>query len=262
MADYQLFLDGRNPLTVKDYSGTHSRRDVIEVILFQQALAAGGFEGQINFVPEISYRRSLRQLISGQIISTGTTKWYLDFEPLKQHLFITTPLIRDGEFLVGLYHLESRPELAQLTIANITEHPIITSLQWRADINAITTAGFNNVVYGSDWRSMLRMLQAGRGDIIAAPFPNSANLAMEADEDTLTPVQNIRLHIPGQRHWLVSQTHPQGQHLFQALQKGLSALREQGTVIRAYRQAGFFNNKTQHWAILPPTIKPADLSFD
>ena len=39
LLDYQRFLAGRDPLAIVDFGGLHARRDVIEVLLLQQALA-------------------------------------------------------------------------------------------------------------------------------------------------------------------------------------------------------------------------------
>ena len=42
-ADYEAFLDGRDPQTITDFSGPFARRDVVEVVVTQQALARGGW---------------------------------------------------------------------------------------------------------------------------------------------------------------------------------------------------------------------------
>ena len=51
--DYELFVSGRDPLEIKDYSGLGSRRDVVEVVLIQQALALGGITEPIRFLPAL-----------------------------------------------------------------------------------------------------------------------------------------------------------------------------------------------------------------
>ena len=49
LSDYHKFLGDREPVEIKDYSGNHSRRDVVEVVLLQQALARGGFQAEVLF---------------------------------------------------------------------------------------------------------------------------------------------------------------------------------------------------------------------
>ncbi len=41
--DYSRFLNGRKPIEVKDFSGAYIRRDVVDMIIAQQALNIGGY---------------------------------------------------------------------------------------------------------------------------------------------------------------------------------------------------------------------------
>ncbi len=64
MADYSRFLNRRDPLSISDFSGPHSRRDVVEVVLLHQALALGGWGRALEFVDMPSGERLLREIRS------------------------------------------------------------------------------------------------------------------------------------------------------------------------------------------------------
>jgi len=102
-ADYQRFLNGRNPLNIHSYSGPGARRDVIEVLLLIQALDLGGFKSPVEIHVEPSYLRILRGIADGQFISSGALMWKTDIDMLKNAYFITRPVVKEGEFIVGIY---------------------------------------------------------------------------------------------------------------------------------------------------------------
>lgn len=252
MEDYARFIGTRDPLTMTDFSGPYARRDVVELILLQQALHMGGFREPIVFVPEYSYRRAIRQMAAGQLISTGASKWRIDLAGTGDALLISDPLVEDGDFIVGIYTLEANRNIQQADAEQLRQWRIISNRHWRADVHTIQTLGFGRITYGGDWLSMVRMLDAGRAELVLAPFPSGDNLAIEVNGSRLLPVQNITVAISGSRHWAVSRAHPQGAVFFQALQVGLKQLRQNGLVTKAYRQSGFFNAATDRWPVMQP----------
>lgn len=248
--DYERFLGPRDPLAISDFSGPFSRRDVVELILLQQALHLGGFGWPLTFIPETSYRRVIRQMAAGQLISTGASKWHLDLASAGDALLISDALVENGEFIVGIYTLATHRHIQQAEADQLRQWRIISNQHWRADVHTLQALGFRRITYGGDWPSMVRMLDAGRGELVLAPFPNRDDLSIEVNGSRLLPVEHIRVAISGSRHWAVSRKHPQGPAFFAALQRGLAQLRLQGVVERAYRQSGFFNAQTDQWPIL------------
>ena len=47
--DYTTFLAGRDPLEIKSFSGHKIRRDVVDMIIAQQALKLGGFNKTFTY---------------------------------------------------------------------------------------------------------------------------------------------------------------------------------------------------------------------
>lgn len=258
IADYRRFIKDKDPLQITDFSGPYSRRDVVDLVLLQQALAMGGLAEPVVFVPDTTYRRVLRQISNGLLLSTTTTKWYADLHDSQEQLYISPPVIRDGEFTAGLYSLADNADVLNASSAELKHLRVISTPQWRTDLQALRESGFDNIVFGGDWDSMLKMLEAGRGELMLMPFPGSEDLSVRINGLNLQPVNGQRVALSGSRHWIVSRTHPQGAAYFNALVEGMNKLRALGRFDKAYRECGFFNPLTEHWPLLNPPAGAAD----
>jgi hypothetical protein len=65
----------------------------------------------------------------------------------------------------------------------------------------------------------------------------------------MLPVRNLKVAMPGSRHFLISNSE-QGQQVLQALNAGLNQLRKEGRIRRAYTDGGFFTKKIENWTLL------------
>ncbi|WP_155723911.1 hypothetical protein [Bdellovibrio bacteriovorus] len=101
LADYKNFLNGRNPLSIKDFSGPYSRRDVIELILFQQALTEGGLHTPVILIPMPTYQRAIAELEKGYADATANPVWETDLPEASTWKSIST--VDPGQFVAGLY---------------------------------------------------------------------------------------------------------------------------------------------------------------
>ena len=251
--DYHLFMGQRSPQQVDFYGGAHARRDVVELVLLQQALLLGGFNQPLEFIEEENYSRSIRNVLEGKTLTMSGTIWQEDLLPLEDKLFISPPLVRDGEFLVGLYTSPgNRRALASQGLGELTQLRVVTSRQWQPDVKALQGLGFRKLMYTPNWINMARMINAGRVDMTLAPFAFTEQLHMQVEGITLVPIPGVKMIIPGSRHWPVSRKHPQGEAFAQALGRGLEQLRAQGTIERAYRESGFFQTSVNDWTLLNP----------
>lgn len=249
--DYQLFLANRAPEEITFFGGPHARRDVAELILLQQALALGGFKRQIKFINEENYFRSIRNVAEGKTLSISGTIWLQDLDQIKDQVFVSPAVVRDGEFLVGLYTSpKNQRALGSKTLAELTQLKAVSSRQWKPDLQTLQTLGFHKIMYTPNWINMARMLNVGRVDLALAPFGMSPGLRIQVDDIELVPIPGVKVMIAGSRHWPVSQKHPYGAEFHQALSSGIALLRAQGTIERAYRESGFFHPEVADWTLL------------
>ena len=255
--DYLLFLADRTPEEVTFFGGPHARRDVAELILLQQALRLGGFKRPITFINEENYFRSIRNVVEGKTLSISGTIWLQDLDQVKDRVFISPAVVRDGEFLVGIYTSpHNQRALGSKTLAELTQLRVVSSRQWKPDLQTLQALGFHNIMYTPNWVNMARMLKVGRVDLTLAPFGMSPDLHIQVDGIELVPIPGVKMIIAGSRHWPVSQQHPYGAEFSEALNKGIAILRERGTIERAYRESGFFHSEVASWTLLNDSVKP------
>lgn len=246
LSDYRDFIGSRDVQAIKRYSGEGARRDVIDVVLALQALHLGGYSGEIEFVPQKSYRRIVYRVSSGNVAMSAPLVWQEDTQPSKH--YISEAVIADGEFVVGLYTSpNNRRALALNSLAELSDFTVVSTQQWRSDWRTLKRIHFKSHYDTLQWPMMVKMVWAGRADMTLAPFQPTDNMALYHEGLTLIPIPNIKLALAGSRHWIVSKQHPEGQALFTALERGLQQLRSGGTVTRAYTESGFFDARVADW---------------
>ncbi|WNO11590.1 hypothetical protein [Teredinibacter sp. KSP-S5-2] len=248
--DYLEFLDGRSPISITEYSGEKSRRDVVELILIQQALHLGGYQHPIAFKLEAFYNRVMHLLDKGGVAAGASTTW--DKDANKHRYYVSEPIIRRGEFVAGLYTKTEKANDFEPTQKNIKALTAVSNELWQVDWSALETLGMNKLYTTSEWPSMVRMVWYGRVDVTLAPFQPNDDMSVTFENMRLVPIQGVKVVLPGTRHWLVSKAHPQGKKVFSALEEGIAKLREQGTIARAYRESGFFDHRVDNWLEITP----------
>lgn len=252
--DYLLFLAGRQPSEITFYGGPHARRDVAELILLQQALTLGSFQKQLVFMEDENYFRSIRNVVEGKTLTMSGSIWLQDLDTVKERVYVSQPLVRDGEFVAGFYTSPYNTKaLNSKSLEDLTQLRVVSSSQWKPDLQVLEKLGFKHIMYTPNWINMVRMINAGRVDLTLAPFGLEQDMRIQVNGMTLTPIPEVKIIIPGSRHWPVSRNHPYGAEFFTALEKGISILRAQGTIERAYRESGFFHPEVAEWKLLNPT---------
>ncbi len=251
LTDYQHFLHGRNAIELTDFSGDGSRRDVIEVVLMQQALHLGGIKTPIEFIQHNAYQRILTELRQGRGFIAATSIWLTDLENIEEDVFISHAVINNGEFEVGFYTTpNNKTALSAKKTSDIRGLSAISSKAWLTDWNTLSALRMNKLISISNWSSMVKMVNAGRADVLLAPFQPTKDMSITIDEVKLIPIPRIKIGLQGSRHFGVSKHYPNAKSLFENFNRGLNILIKQGIVQKAYRQSGFFNNNVTHWKTL------------
>jgi hypothetical protein len=247
LADYELFLKGRSPLAITEYSGEGARRDVIEVILFQQALARTGNRWQVSFVEQPDYGAMLDGLVSGEAIASVTSIWRKDLTPRWDNLYITTAVIERGQFEAGFYTPLSN-ETAQQSRTNPQLKSLrgVSSRNWVIDWRTLEAFGAN-VTHADTWGEMVNQVFDGTQDYLLAPFQPTDDLSLSLPEGKLVPIPNVKIALMGTRHFAVSRAHSLGWDFNTSLHRGLMSLKKDGIVEKAYADCGFLNPLASEW---------------
>lgn len=99
---------------------------------------------------------------------------------------------------------------------------------------------------------MAQMVNIGWVDFMLMPFNSTPDQSFKLDKIHLVPVQNVAVQLNDSRHFVISRQHKYGEAAYHAIQKGLTLLRAQGTIKRAYTEAGFFVDKSQYKVLNTP----------
>lgn len=247
--DFTIFVDGRDILSIDDYGGDKSRREVAEMVLMHQALYLGGYRGAIKYVEqEVDYLRSLHMIADGKAAIFGATAWYENVSAENSPYWVTEPLVRNGEFVVGLYtSAKNTKAMSVNSLADLRHLRAVSNVHWGTDWRNLELLNLTHVYSVRQWSNMARMVQAQRADFTLAPFRSGTDRSLSTEDFTLTPIPNVSFALEGSRHWVTSKTHPMGKKAYQSLSRGLASLRNQGSVVRAYTESGFFQPKHDHW---------------
>lgn len=253
ITDYHLFVGERDPLLIDFFGGPGARRDVIEIILLQQALALGGFEAKVTLRPENSYLRILKLVADGHVALSGALMWREDIKPYSTHLFKTKAIVKEGEFIAGLYtRSDNQRALQANTIEKIRKLSAASNNHWNADVKTLHELGIKKIHFSTYWVQIVRMVVANRADVTLAPFQVNPDMKVMVDGLELVPIPGIKVALPGSRHWPISKKHPKGKEIFDALVRGIDELEKKNVIQRAYEECGFFHPEVNDWILLNP----------
>ncbi len=239
--DYQEFVAGRDILAIKSFSGQTVRRDVVDMIIAQQALKLGGFDHSFSYTPGKVNFRNTKMLQNGQLLISFDSYWQQDAQALADKVYISTPVIKNGEYIAGIYTSPKNDKV--LAIKSLTDLQSLTAVStplWRTDWQTLQSLPLKELVKENSWLSMARMVNLQWVDFLLMPFNAMPDQSFTMEKIHLVPVKNIAIVLKDSRHFVISKLHPQGKAAFNAINKGLQLLREQGAITKAYRQAGFF----------------------
>ncbi|WNO08435.1 hypothetical protein [Teredinibacter sp. KSP-S5-2] len=250
--DIASLLNGREYRTLTRYGGPSSRRNVVEIILFIQALELGGSTMKPRFVVEENYKRMLRIAGNGEAVAVGSSIWWSDID--HNRFLISPPLLKNGESVVGLYTSPNNNQaLRASSLEEIQELRAVSNQNWPADWALLQSLGVASLHHARNWHLMFDMVSKMRVDFMLSRFSDQDDLGIEYDQRKLVPIPGFAIVLPGSRHWVVSKSHAQGMDTFSTLIKGMALLNKQGRIRQAYFDSGFFTPKVKGWQLLNPT---------
>ncbi|MDO6526216.1 hypothetical protein Q4519_11035 [Motilimonas sp. 1_MG-2023] len=247
-ADYESYIAGRNPLTMTSYVGNGARRDVVEVVLVQQALKFGGIDTPVRFITADSHARIIKQVLAGRAVLAGNSIWLDLLTSSEELLYVSEPIIENGQFEAGLYTIESnKTALKAKGMDEVRSLIAVSSKAWIIDWQTLNAMKMRKLINTVKWSSMVKMVNIGRADFLLAPFQPTPDMSFDPEGVKLIPIPNLKIGLQGSRHFAISKRHPQGKAVAEALDRGIAIMKEKGLVKQAYEDSGFFNTKVKDW---------------
>ena len=238
--DYNLFLNGKSPLEVSDFKGKQSRRDVVELVLVQQALSKGGYKGEIKIIEAPSYARINEIIKNGKADISGTSDWKEDIILEKQ--IASEIIIKQGQFEAGFYTATNNTKaLSAKSVNDIRQLTAISNRDWKPDWNTLSALKIKHLEHVVLWESIVKMVNKKRGDFTLAPFQQTEDMSLEMDGVKLIPIPGIKISLAGNRAYLVSKKGIWGEKILPILNKGIKILQMKNIITTAYSESRFFN---------------------
>jgi hypothetical protein len=245
--DYLCLLNDRAALDITDFKGECSRRDVVDIILLQQALQLGGLAIPITFRTGNYELRNRQLLEEGFLLVSVDTFWLTEAKKVQDHLYISEPMLRNGEYIAGIYTSpKNKKALASRSLKQIQQLSGVSSRNWTADWAAMQQLGLTQLVDEPIWVSQVKLVDRQFVDFMLAPF--SVDFAKNGVLLELIP--DIALKLNDSRHFVLSKKHPLSEAAFKALNAGIAKMRQAGTIHKAYSDAGFFYAIEHNWKII------------
>lgn len=243
--------DIRNYSFSTDYISRHqdpfTNLEVVELVLLVQALQLGGLKGEIKIKPA-SAHAMMRRVEKGEAILGGVSIWRERTDTRTKSLWVSDPIIRQGEFELGLYSCGQPVPIIDL--ADLRQYKLSSHADWPMVTELLQSLEQADLSLSSDWSTVVKQTCNGMSDLVAAPFTNSAGLSLQHLDELLTPVPGVKLKVGGTRHFVISRLHPKGKRAYFSLQRGLRKLRLKGNIARAMRQSGFLHRAAADWTFL------------
>lgn len=250
---YRAMLSQSNldPLEIKSFDNG-PRRAEVELVLAVQAIALGGLEPTVSFQTTPNVGRETHEVAAGRALiasqaynrATFETPQYVD------SVYRSSPFIRLGEFQKGFYAPAGHPIHKARTVAELNAYTGAIGLHWNQDAETLVALGITNFIRTPLFESIPEMIKSGRADYVPLAFTNNENMQIVFGDQTFVPVPGLKFALLETRHLMVSRNHPDGERVFEALERGLATMRQRGTITRAYRECGFIQPKTDSWTLL------------
>ncbi|MCA1930999.1 hypothetical protein [Rheinheimera sp.] len=256
--DYLSFLNGRDVLDLKDFSGSYMRRDVADMVLLQQALKLGGFHQSFQYLPGKVNFRNTKMLESGELLLSFDTYWLSDANKLSDKVYISSPIVKRGQYMAGIYtNPQNTKVLAIKELSDLAELTAVSTPKWHTDWATLSALPLKELIREDEWLSQARMVYMQWVDFMLMPFYPSKDGSFALEQIRLQLVPGIAVLLDDSRHFVISKQHPQGKSAYAALNKGLALLEQQGRIEQLYTQAGFFID-LKKYRILNPSTQSAN----
>ena len=235
----------------EEYSSQHQdpfiNLEVVELVLLVQALQLGGVKGEIKIRPASTYN-IMNKVEKGEVLLGGVSIWRERTASRAKTLWVSDPIIRQGEFQLGLYSCGL--PVPVLDIEALQQYRLSSHSSWPMVTELLHSLELADLSLSSDWGMVAQHSCNGISDLVAAPFTTSSGLPLRYLEQLLTPVPGVKLRVSGTRHFIISRLHPKGKRTYFSLQRGLRKLRVKGNIARALRQSGFLHQAANDWTFL------------
>ena len=161
----------KNVHTIDNFKHPSCLRDVVEFVVVQKAIKLGGLDIEFDYVPGDYDARNIRLIQHGLLLISFDTIWLNEAQNYKEDVYISDPIVRNGEFYAGIYVAADKVRDLKPKLKHGLQHfSFVTSDAWYTDVKTLTSLQIKNLVIESDWLVMAKMVSKSWIDAMLAPF--------------------------------------------------------------------------------------------
>lgn len=239
-------IDDNKPILLQQ-----SQRAVAEIYIFQQAVASSNLGLSIKLKPESANMRHAFTLAqAGRVITFTETYSHVDIVDKRDDFYISQAVLNKGEYPVGLYtsidnHRALATERNQLHKLSAASHP-----QWHTDWSILESINVKNIHAVNSMEAALNLVGQQKADIVLKAFQSGEGFVFSHNNHKLVPIVGLKVFFPDSRHFLISKKHPDGDKVFQALEIGLTNMRQSGAIKKIYQRFGVMDERVADWQVV------------
>lgn len=232
------------------------KRPPLDLILICKSLRASPHTFRITLLDSPNYWRSLRLVEKGLAHTMAESIWFSDGN--EKLTYKTEAVLPIGGFEKGLYTVAGHPLLKNKhAVKHLHRYTGVTLKMWRHDWQIINTLS-PDIVSTAHYESLIKMLDAGRGDFTLHEFPQGDDLSIEPHGVKLKPIPGIKVIVYESRTLVISKKAENAKIIAKILMDGIRALNKSGETKVLYSKLGFYNSFTRNWKSVNITSPPID----
>lgn len=256
----QAMLAGGCP-DLGSYPLAGKTRLTVEVLILCNAFAAAGYGVAFRFVDQPNYARALAETVAQRLDMPSQTIWSSEIAEHEDALLASPPLLRPGEWVVGLFTTADRPDvLAVRTPEQVRRLTAAVPRNWVEDWRALSGLGLKGLIDAPDdvaWT----LISAGRADFSLAAFSSDPDMGWDGRAPVrVLPIPGLKLALPHGRHYVLAAKRPGAAARLEALARGLELLRARGVVERALAASGVIEPRVCRWQLVNPGVDTIETS--
>ncbi|MCF2860397.1 hypothetical protein L1286_23265 [Pseudoalteromonas sp. SMS1] len=180
------------------------------------------------------------------------TMWLSQVKPIANNVYISSPIIRKGEYYAGIFAAPDHTDrIAKKIGADLSQVTAVSNENWSVDWQTLKQLKPKAMFNESEWIIMAKLVSHGWVDIMLVSFNNSTDFRYSGDGYVIEAIKGIKVALQDSRHFVISRKHPRSQQTFRELELGIKRLRESNFIEKSYRSCGFLTNLVDKWREIP-----------
>ncbi|WP_415906674.1 hypothetical protein ACMXYX_06945 [Neptuniibacter sp. QD72_48] len=220
-----------------------SQRITMDIMVICNAVKSAKYVDLLRLVPYPNVARGLQLANNNKIDMVGQSLFEGDHRK-EENLLITHPVIRIGEFQVGIFSTKNRTDILELGDSiDVTKLRGVTVKSWKTDQAALNNIGAKQVNLLPTRNLIANFISSGRGDFTLSYLKEPVVTRIGGE---LIRIPGVKVSFDASRSFILPARNTQ---LFNILQSYIKEQRQKSpdAIRQAYIHAGFITEDYDHW---------------